>query len=114
MQRNQASAMVRSLEGTLNNSPTAKPPMSCAQSAPGSRGGSSLGYSSEHQVPVSAINSVMTRSMEGPQSLPLSSGSPHHTLDRRYYFMNEINFSIILLTFKIIISLEVDFIVVQL
>ncbi|XP_077295425.1 spire type actin nucleation factor [Arctopsyche grandis] len=84
MQRSQASDMVRPAESALNSSPGIKLPQSCAQSAPGSRGGSSLGYVSEQQV--SSLNSIMTRSMEGPQSLPLSSGSPRHTLDRRNRF----------------------------
>lgn len=75
MQRNPT--MMRSLEGSLGDSNAAM-----AHSAPGSRGGSALGFV-DHSLTLPPSGSIMSRSVDGPQSMPVGNSASKYSLDRR-------------------------------
>ncbi|XP_053603661.1 protein spire isoform X2 [Plodia interpunctella] len=79
------SSVVENSVGSAPSSPApARRAAGGARSAPGSRGGSALGFADALSVPPSAA--AMSRSVDGPDSMPvgnLVAPSPSATLDRR-------------------------------
>ncbi|KAG7311177.1 hypothetical protein JYU34_002178 [Plutella xylostella] len=71
-------SLVENSVGSAPNSPAAVRRAAAAHSAPGSRGGSALGFSDHLSLPPPA----MSRSVEGPESMPVTVVNSG-TLDRR-------------------------------
>ncbi|GBP55814.1 Protein spire [Eumeta japonica] len=73
-------SMVDNTVGSAPSSPASARRAHAPHSAPGSRGNSALGFVSELSLPP---NTLMSRSVDGPESMPVGAGAPLTSADRR-------------------------------